>query len=141
MNKNFTGMKDQGFTLVELLIVVAIIALLAAMAIPQFAAYSQRAVRSSMVADAKNAFIMQENYLAENQTYRAISATTGPASIPLGLDNLKVSASNTLTIAAGGTGIVDSFVLTLANPQGGPGKTYLTWQNAGQCTWADGSGC
>ena len=38
---------DNGFTLVELLIVVAIIAILAAIAIPQFAQYRQKAAAAS----------------------------------------------------------------------------------------------
>ena len=133
--------KNAGFTLVELLIVVAIIAILAAIAIPQFSAYIQKSVRARMVSDAKNAYIMQENYQAENQTYMAVSATTGPAAVALGIDTLYVSESNTLTITAGGTGITDSFIITVANPNGGAGKTPLTWQNAGQCTWADGTNC
>lgn len=130
-----------GFTLVELLIVVAIIAILAAISIPQFSAYIQKSVRARMVSDAKNAYIMQENYQAENQTYIEVGATTGAAAVALGIDTLYVSESNTLTIAPGGTGITDSFIITVANPKGGAGKNPLTWQNAGQCTWADGTNC
>lgn len=133
--------KDAGFTLVELLIVVAIIAILAAIAIPQFSAYIQKSIRARMVSDAKNAYIMEENYQAENQTYVAVGATTGPAGVALGIDTLYVSESNTLTITAGASGITDSFIITVANPNGGAGKTSLTWQTAGQCTWADGTNC
>lgn len=141
MNRNLCGKKDAGFTLVELLIVVAVLAILAAIAVPQFRAYIQKAVRASMVSDAKNAFIMEENYFTENMTYMAVGATTGSATVSFGLDKLYVSDMNTLTIAPGGSGITDSFVITVAHPNAGPGKSPLTWPNSGPCTWADGTIC
>lgn len=45
---------ERGFTLVELLIVVAIIAILAAIAIPQYSKYRKNAAIASVQSDAKN---------------------------------------------------------------------------------------
>ncbi|MBW2094971.1 MAG: prepilin-type N-terminal cleavage/methylation domain-containing protein [Deltaproteobacteria bacterium] len=60
---------EKGFTLIELMIVIAIIGILAAIAIPQFSAYRQRSYNSSAQADLRNAATAQEAYFVDNSTY------------------------------------------------------------------------
>jgi type IV pilus assembly protein PilA len=63
--------KDEGFTLIELMIVIAIIGILAAIAIPQFSAYRQRSYNAAAEADLRNAATAQEAYYVDSQVYTA----------------------------------------------------------------------
>ena len=65
--------KREGFTLIELMIVIAIIGILAAIAIPQFSAYRTRSYNSAAQSDLRNSATAQEAYYVDHQTYTSIS--------------------------------------------------------------------
>ena len=68
----------KGFTLIELMIVIAIIGILAAIAIPQFSAYRTRSYNASANADLRSACTAQEAYYVDNSTYtNALADLTG----------------------------------------------------------------
>jgi type IV pilus assembly protein PilA len=60
---------ETGFTLIELLIVVVIIGILTAIAIPKFKNSKERAIISQMRSDLRNMVTAQESYLADAATY------------------------------------------------------------------------
>ena len=56
----------KGFTLIEILIVIAIIGILAAIAIPQFNQYKERASNSAIKADLHNLYLACKTYWLNN---------------------------------------------------------------------------
>ncbi|MDF1503702.1 prepilin-type N-terminal cleavage/methylation domain-containing protein [Roseisolibacter sp. H3M3-2] len=64
----------KGFSLIELLIVVVIIGILAAIAIPKFANTKEKAYIAQMKSDLKNLASAQESYFADNNAYANLAA-------------------------------------------------------------------
>jgi len=69
--------KEKGFTLIELMIVVAIIGILAAIAIPQFSNYRTKAFNSAAVSDLHTARLAEESVFADYQAYGSSVKKTG----------------------------------------------------------------
>jgi len=91
--------KEKGFTLIELMIVVAIIGILAAIAIPQFAAYRVKAFNSAAQSDLRNVMTGQEAYYAEAEQYFDWAPGKGPVSN----STFGVSVSKNVTLTTTGT--------------------------------------
>ena len=71
------GRGDRGFTLVELLIVVAIIGILDAIAIPQFSVYRTRSYNATALSDLRNIRTSEENLFADNGSYAPAALSPG----------------------------------------------------------------
>ena len=61
--------RSDGFTLLELLVVVAVVGILAAIVIQQFNIYRSRAIDTQMRSDLKSAAMAMESYFADFQSY------------------------------------------------------------------------
>lgn len=77
MLSKFHKSNESGFTLIELMIVIAIIGILAAIAIPQFSAYRTRSYNSAAQSDVRNAATAEEAYFVDESAYADPSGLTG----------------------------------------------------------------
>ncbi len=108
---------EKGFTLIELMIVIAIIGILAAIAIPQFNSYRKRSYNASAMSDLKNTATAQEAYFVDAQTYGAHG-------------NLSINTGENVTLGAGGD--ANTYIITAFHSAGD--KTYTLTGPGGTIT-------
>jgi len=76
MNKHACARKRGGFTLIELMITVAVIAILAAIALPSYTQYIIRSKRSAAQAQMMDIANRQQQFLIANRSYADKAALT-----------------------------------------------------------------
>jgi prepilin-type N-terminal cleavage/methylation domain-containing protein len=100
----------KGFTLIELLIVVVIIGILAAIAIPKFAATKDKAKLASVKTDVRNMMTAQEAYFSDYATYGTFAQLQTASNFSLSSGN----SSAVAPAASGYTATVTNSTITSA---------------------------
>ncbi len=119
---------QSGFSVVELLVVGAILGILALIAIPQYSSYRERAYNSAALADLKHVAAAQESFFAEHAAYKPIENCSGIApgtrcaleGLP-GIDKLSKGVS--IEVSTSKTGFI-------AKASHSKGSKVCTWDTA-----------
>jgi type IV pilus assembly protein PilE len=114
---------DRGFTLIELMITVAIVAILAAVAIPSYSAYVTRGRITDAVKGLSEMRLKMEQYFQDWRTYTTGDANdscqvgAGPAPVPAATSNFTFSctgrSATQYTVVATGINNMTGFVYTI----------------------------
>ena len=154
MPPSASRLTQRGFTLIELMIVVAIIAILAAIAIPNYNEHVMKARITDAVAKLSDTRVRMEQYFQDNRNYGGACAagtlapapsdtefftyTCGPGGSPI------TAGSTTFTITASGIGKMSGFTYTINETNT---RTTVAvpagWAGSGKACWVlnKGGGC
>jgi type IV pilus assembly protein PilA len=117
--------KEDGFTLIELMVVVLIIAILVAIAIPTFLGARGKANDRAAQSDIRNAFTAQRTYFVDSQVYAGKDDIVAIENSLRYTDNaaLALASTNTVLVAVSETN------------QPGDTVTLATYSSSGHCFW------
>ena len=98
---------SKGFTLIELMIVVVIIGILAALAIPRFMRATTKSKQSEVKSVLKQIHVLERAYFQEHDVYSTVKANIGFEDPPGARYAYALMDATTLGFCAGGSGNID----------------------------------
>ncbi len=108
--------QNLGVTLIELMIVIAILSLIAAIAVPSYRGYVKSANKQECQQESASLALAEAEFFLEQRTYfagaDAVALTTASQGLWSPAEPLLANRNCAYKIVAGGAGIATSYVLT-----------------------------
>ena len=112
----------RGFTLIELMITVAIVAILAAVALPSYSRYVLRARLTDGLAGLSDMRLKMEQHFQDNRTYVGACVAGTVAPLPVTTANFSYACSgltaSRYVVTANGVNVMTGFVYTIDEANG-----------------------
>lgn len=131
--------RTAGFTLIELMIAIAIVGLLVALAVPGYREHVRRGAVEEALAEMSRGRVAIEQFFLDNRTYAGAPLPPNTARFTMSFEG--TPNETTYTLVATGSGNVSGFVYKL-NQQGVRSTTSGDWgTNAGCWVIKKGGSC
>lgn len=118
------GSRSAGFTLIELMITIAVVAILSAVALPSYRDYVRRSQATDATAALSTARARMEQFFQDNRKYGTSGTTCGPTA----------PTSKYFTYTCATSNSAANFVLTANGSPGGTVHEYTIADNGAQTT-------
>jgi type IV pilus assembly protein PilE len=125
--------KSKGFTLMELMVVVGVIGILSAIAIPQYNDYTTRAKIAEATSGLSDGRIKMEQFFQDNRTYVGGPTPASTTFFDFSLTFVAAPTATTYTLAAVGKGGMLGYNYTI-------NEANVKATNALPAAWTPGSG-